>query len=122
MTTNKPEMTHHRERVALRSLGPDELKSLFISALVSMKIDERENFVRALEIEMRRANFSMRAYLVPLGIPGRSPGELTPAEIGHLIRFLKMAVPKAMIAVEQVATRYGAFAKKMDESGGRLAA
>jgi hypothetical protein len=120
--TNRKEKTPQCASVALGSLGPDELKSLVSSALVSMKIPEREDFVRSLEIEMRRANFDMRGYLVPLGIPGCSPEELTPTEIGHLIRFLKMVVPKAMSAVEHVAARYGAFAKKMAESGGRLAA
>ena len=38
--TNRKETTHPVARVALGSLGPDELKSLFSTAFVSMKIHE----------------------------------------------------------------------------------
>lgn len=116
------EMTNHVAGAALGSRSPDELKSLVRSALVSMNITEREDFIQALEAEMRRANLNMRAYLIPLGIAGCSPQELTPTEVGHLIRFLRMIVPQAMPAVERVAARYGAFAKKMADCGDPLAA
>ena len=66
--------------------------------------------------------FGYRAYLIPLGIPGRSPEDLTPAEVGHLIRFLRMIVPEAMLAVERVTARYGVFAERMAHSVVRLAA
>jgi hypothetical protein len=110
------------KRATLESLDPDELKSFVRNALVTMKLTEREDFIQALEVEMRRANFDMRAYLIPLGIPGRSPEDLTPAEVGHLIRFLKMIVPEAMLAVERVTARYGVFAEKVAHSVVRLAA
>ena len=109
-------------RATLESLDPDELKSFICNGLVSMKVTEQEDFIQALEVEMRRANLDMRAYLIPLGIPGRSPEDLTPAEVGHLIRFLKMIVPQAMPAVERVTARYGVFVEKMAYSRDRLAA
>ena len=106
----------------LQSLNADELGRLVRDGLVSMEITERADFIRALDIEMRRANFNIRAYLVPLGIPGRCPQDLTPTEVGHLIRYLKMIVPEAVLAVERVITRYRAFAGKAADVGGRLAA
>lgn len=115
------EKTNRAKRATLESLDADELKSFVRNALVSMKLTEREDFIQALELEMRRANLDMRAYLIPLGIPGRSPQELTPAEVGHLIRFLKMIVPEAMLAVERVTARYCVFAE-MAHSVSRLAA
>ena len=96
---------------ALESLDPDALKNLVRNGLASMKIPDREEFIRSLEREMRRANLNMRAYLIPLGIPASSAEDLTPSEVGHLIRFLKMIVPQAMPAVERVATRYAVFAE-----------
>ena len=56
---------------------PNELKSLIRDGLVSMNMAEREEFIQSLETEMRRTSLNMRAYLVPLGIPGRSPEDLT---------------------------------------------
>jgi hypothetical protein len=82
---------------------------------------EREDFIQNLEAEMRRANLNMRAYLIPLGIPGRSPEDLTPTEVGHLVRFLKINVPKAMSAIERTMSRYNIFAEKAGH-GDRLAA
>jgi len=109
-------------RATLESLDPDELKSFVRNALVSMKLTEREDFIQALEVEMRRANLDMRDYLIPLGIPGRNSEDLTPTEVGHLIRFLKMIVPEAMLAVERVTAQYGIFAEKVAHSIVRLAA
>src|SRR5262245_11628501 len=119
--SNKNEMTSPVARAALASFTPDELKRLFRDALLSMTIAEREDSIRTLETEMRRANVSMRALLVPLGIPGRSSEDLTPSEVGHLIRFVKMVFPEAMPAVERVAARFCGFAKSTDRKD-RLAA
>src|ERR1041384_8676079 len=90
---------------------PNELKSIVRDGLVSMNMAEREDFIQALETEMRRASLNMRAYLVPLGIPGRSPEDLTPTEVGHLIRFLRINVPQATAAVDKTIARYGIFEK-----------
>ncbi len=109
-------------RTTLELLDPEELKSLVRDVMVSMEITEREEFIQALDAEMRRANFNMRAYLVPLGIPARNLGDLTPTEVGHLIRFLKRIVPQAMPAIERVTARYSVFVEKMAHSRDRLAA
>ena len=101
---------------------PNELKSLIRDGLVSMNMAEREEFIQTLETEMRRASLNMRAYLVPLGIPGRSPEDLTPTEVGHLIRFLKINVPAAMPAIEKALSRYSVFAEKVQQTHDRLAA
>lgn len=102
-------------------LDPNDLKSVVRDGLVSMTMTEREDFIQSLEAEMRRANLNMRSYLIPLGIPGRSPEDLTPTEVGHLVRFLKINVPQAMSAVERTMARYNIFAEKAGH-GDRLAA
>ena len=102
-------------------LDPNDLKSIVRDGLVSMNMAEREDFIQTLEAEMRRANLNMRAYLIPLGIPGRSPEDLTPTEVGHLVRFLKINVPQAMSAVTRTMARYTIFAEKAGH-GDRLAA
>ena len=119
---NKVGAKDHAAKANLESLNADELRKLIRDGLVAMEMTERVDFIRALDIEMRRTNFNIRAYLIPLGIPGRCPEDLTPTEVGHLIRYLKMIVPKAVPAVERVIMRYRAFAGKAADVGDRLAA
>jgi hypothetical protein len=104
------------------SLDPNELKSFIRDGLVAMNMADREAFIKALEAEMRRKNLNMRSYLIPLGIPGRSPEDLTPTEVGHLVRFLKINVPQAMTAVERAVSSFDIFHQLMEQSGHRLAA
>lgn len=117
---------HTRNRLAQprqQSLSdPNELKSIVRDGLVSMNMAQREEFIQTLESEMRRASLNMRAYLVPLGIPGRSPEDLTPTEVGHLIRFLKINVPTATPAIQKAMSRYTVFAEKAQQTHDRLAA
>jgi hypothetical protein len=101
--------------------SPDEMKELVRCGMMRMAIKEREEFTASLADELRRENITMSAYLVPLGIPGRSPADLTPTEVGHLVRFLRINVPQSIRAVERALTRYAAFAEKVP-GGNRLAA
>ena len=99
------------------SVGPDELKILVRDGFGAMTIATREDFILALEAGLRRANLSLRAYLVPLGISASTPEELTPSDVGHLIRYLKINVPTASSAVDEIIARF-AFSeeKKRKES------
>jgi hypothetical protein len=99
-----------------------ELKEVVRDGLVGMNVTEREEFIGTLEAEMRRAGLNMRAYLIPLGIPGRSPEDLTPTEIAHMMRFLKLNVPQAMPAIERSLARYQAFSTVIGGKGHRIAA
>lgn len=108
-------------RTGQTTLDPTELKSIVRDGLVTMNMAEREEFIQALETEMRRANLNMRSYLIPLGIPGRSPEDLTPTEVGHLIRFLRINVPQATAAVDKTISRYGIM-EKAGRSDDRIAA
>jgi hypothetical protein len=108
--------------VSLAKLDADELKSMVRDGLVSMNISEREDFISALESEMKSAGIDIRVYLVPLGIPGRSPEDLTPTEVGHLIRFLKINVPSAMSSILRALNRWTVFSQRTTEVGGKIAA
>jgi len=103
-------------------MDPDDLKAYVRDGLVVMTISERESFIKALEIEMRAAGLSMSSYLIPLGIPARTLEELTPTEVGHLVRYLKINVAHAVPAVERALARNGGFAEKAGASRTRLAA
>lgn len=108
-------------RSSQTQLDPNELKGVIRDGLSNMSMPDREEFIRTLEAEMRKISLNVRAYLIPLGIPGRSPEDLTPSEVGHLIRYLKLTVPQAMPAVERAMGRYTVFSGSA-EPGRRLAA
>jgi hypothetical protein len=116
--------TQHRSGMptpGIGSLDPNDLKNFIRDGLVSMTREGRDDFIEALETEMQRADLSMRSYLIPLGIPAMTVDELTPTEVGHLIRFLKTNVPRAMPAVERAIARLEAFAEHESGSTRRLA-
>lgn len=87
----------------------DDVKNTVRDALLLMTWDEQAEFIQALESDMRRAYLTITHYLIPLGIPGMSPEELTPIEVGHLVRFLKLHVPQAMPVVERALARLEVF-------------
>jgi len=86
-----------------------DVKNTVRDALLLMTWPEQVEFIEALESEMRRANLTLSHYLIPLGIPGMSPEELTPIEVGHLVRFLKIHVRQALPAVERAMAQLELF-------------
>ena len=105
------------EATAQGPLDPNELKNVIRDVLMGMDVQQRAAFINDLETELKRTKMDIRAYLVPLGIPGRSPEDLTPTEVGHLIRFLKLNVPQAMRSVEKALTKHGIIGNGTREIG-----
>lgn len=113
----------NRMRASRReSADPDDLKIVVRDGLASMTADDREAFILSLERELRPANFNLRAHLIPLGISASSLQELTPSDIGHLVRFLKINVPTAMHAVDTVIKEFAGRAEEFAKAGDRLVA
>ena len=96
-------------RVTISSMDPSELKDMVRDGLVALTPPEREQFIQTLEAEMARIKLHMRAYLIPLGIPARSVEELTPTEIAHLVRYLRINVKQSIPAIERAVSRYPIF-------------
>ena len=108
--------------ISWSTIDAGELKEIIRDGLVALNVTEREEFIATLEAEMRRAGLNMRAYLIPLGIPGRSPEDLTPTEVAHMMRFLKLNVPQAMQAMERSLERYQVFSTVNGGKGHKIAA
>ena len=104
------------------SRGSHDVKTIVRDALLLMTGAEQVEFIQALESEMRRENLSITEYLIPLGIPGMRPEDLTPTEVGHLVRFLKMHVVQAVTAVERAMTRLLEVLREKEDTGHALAA
>lgn len=90
------------ESAGFQKLDADKLKASVQEMLVLMESLERKLFIKTLEYELFRSGLRIRDYLIPLGIPARCAEDLTPNDVGHLIRFFSINVPKAMSAVRRV--------------------
>ena len=98
-------MAQHNKQVeiaSLQGLDADQLKDSVREMLVLMEPLERKLFIKTLQYEMFRSGLSISSYLIPLGIPARCAEDLTPGEVGHLMRFFKMNVPAAVPALARV--------------------
>ena len=116
---------HAEKRIGSRSLSDlnaEETKSTIRDGLGLMTLVDRVEFIRALEEELLRLKMDIRSYLVPLGIPARSPEDLTPNEVGHFVRFLKINMPYALVAVERAMHGFEAFNSGNGKVHRRLAA
>jgi hypothetical protein len=99
-------------RGGFEAIDPNDLKGVVRDGLVGMTLSDRERFIQMLEVEMRKVGLNMKSYLIPLGIPARTLEELTPTEVGHLVRFLKINIPQSMSAVERALQKFDAFIGK----------
>ena len=97
-----------------RRQSPDELKAIVREGLLLMEQPDREQLVRDLEREMNRAGLTLCSHLILIGIPAASHSELTPNEVGHLVRFIDMTAPRLMPAIERVLARYLAFWREQE--------
>ena len=94
-----------REFARFNEFNPDELKDSVREMLLLMEAPERTLFIETLAYEMFHFGLSISAYLIPLGIPAKGAEDLTPNEVGHLVRFFSINAPKAMPAVVRLLAR-----------------
>jgi hypothetical protein len=90
------------ETASLQEHDANALKDSVREMLASMGALERKLFIKTLEYEMLRSGLSIKTYLIPVGIAATCAEELTPGEVGHLIRYFRINVPIAMLAVVRV--------------------
>lgn len=118
-----PVLTGSRaSQLEVGSIGPDELKNVVRDKLTTMTAERRQEFILDLERELRAANLSIRAYLIPIGVSALSLEELTPGDVGHLVRYLKFNVPGAKNAINSLVERLGSDRITDAKVGDRLAA
>jgi hypothetical protein len=79
---------------------PDLLRDTVCGALSTLSIDDRSAFRKRLFGELREAGLRVRQSLFMLGVSAASAEELTAPEIAALIRYVRLAEPKAMTAVD----------------------
>lgn len=80
----------------------NEMKHGICNLLLALSVPERKAFISSFEAGIRNLGLSLRSYLIPLGITATRPTDMTPSEVGHLIRFFCVNIPQTREAIRQI--------------------
>jgi len=76
---------------------PDELRREVQKAVSSLGEDQRAAYSRRLFTALSELGLDVRAILYISGVVESEPEDLTPAEIGHLFRYLRLNLPWTLV-------------------------
>ena len=77
---------------------PDDLRRAIQRAVSSLSEDLRAAYSRRLVTALSELGLDVPAILYLSGVVELEPADLTPAEIAHLFRYLRLNVPWALVA------------------------
>ena len=88
-----------RRGTDLTNIAPDALRDSVRNALSALTADELAYWRDHLLSGLREAGLNLGAYRFLIGISSNSTGTLTPSDIAHLIRYVRINLPEAMKVV-----------------------
>jgi hypothetical protein len=77
--------------------NPDELKRVIQHAVSSLGENQRAAYCRRLVAALSELGLDVPAILYVAGIVESEPADLTPAEIAHLFRYLRLNFPWTLV-------------------------
>lgn len=80
----------------LTNMAPDALRDSVRNALSALTADELDYWRDQLLSGLREAGLNLGAYRFLIGISVDSIGTLTPSDIAHLIRYVRINMPEAL--------------------------
>jgi hypothetical protein len=81
-------------------MGPDELRDAVRDSLLALKFDERVVLVDKLIAGFKKARLNLGAAVMLLGIQGETVNDLTPSDIAHLVRYVRINNPAILACVK----------------------
>lgn len=88
--------------LALETAEPDSVRDSVREGLSQLSEEQRRAAHSVLLSALKGAGVNIGHHLLLLGIPARTAEELTAAEMGILIRYVRISEPRAMGAVAPV--------------------
>jgi len=82
-------------------MAPDQLRDAVRDALLALKFDERAVLVDKLIAGLTKARMNLGAAVMLLGIQGETINDLTPSDIAHLVRYVRINKPAILTCVRQ---------------------
>jgi hypothetical protein len=83
------------------TMDPDELRNRLRDSLLTRPFDERSVATNRIATGLKNAGLNVGATAVLLGIPGETVSDLTPSDIAHLVRYVRINRPEILKAVTQ---------------------
>src|SRR5262249_55416155 len=76
---------------------PEDLRRVVQEAVSTISEEQRATYCRRLVSGLAELGLNVRAILYVSGVIEQEPADLTPAEIAHLVRYVRINVPWALI-------------------------
>lgn len=105
------------QSLELETAEPDSLRDSVREALSQLSEVEQRAVHNDLLSVLKGAGVNLGHHLLLLGIPARTAEEVTPAEMGILIRYVRISEPRAMAALAPILM---AILAKHDEPAQRV--
>jgi hypothetical protein len=83
------------------TMDPDELRNRLRDSLLIRPFDERSVATNRIVTGLKNAGLNVGATAVLLGIPGGTVSDLTPSDIAHLVRYVRINRLEILKAVTQ---------------------
>lgn len=99
--------------VDLKSVDPDSLRTRLLKVLLAIAPDEQAAVRDRLLAGLAQAGVNISLSLLLLGIPAKTPRELTAADIATLIRFVQINSPQALPLITAQVTELLAASDEM---------
>ncbi len=81
------------------NIGPDDLFDKTRKVLSELPEENRESLRDQILRGLRKAGVNIASALLMLGVLARTPDDLTPPDIGMLLRYVRLNTPEALKAV-----------------------
>jgi hypothetical protein len=81
------------------TIEPNSLRDRVYTALSGLSFEERATTIDNLINNLKGFSVNVRTGLLMLGITARTVSDLTPSDIGKLVRYLHINAPKALEAI-----------------------
>lgn len=99
----------------LSGSSPDWLRDRVFNALKRISTDERASVRDSILSDLRNAGVNIMSSLVVLGIPARTPDELSPSDMAKLVRYVRINMPEALKVLGGTLTKL--IASEGEEAG-----
>ncbi|HKV38485.1 MAG TPA: hypothetical protein VJX67_04665 [Blastocatellia bacterium] len=83
----------------LSALDPTVLRDSVRNAILTFPQEERAAITARLVARLKEARFDLRSSVIVLGINARSAEDLTPSDIGHIMRYLRLTAQPVFAAI-----------------------
>jgi hypothetical protein len=107
---------HARPDQCLSGSSPEWLRDKVFNALNKLSTDKRDSVRDRILSDLRNAGVNIMSSLVALGIPARTPDELSSNDIAKLVRYVRINTPGAMNVLGGTLTEL--IAPNVEKTGG----